>query len=110
DLAGREGKLLDRDQRDDRRGLDEADELAGERRQDAPEGLRQDDEAQKLPGREAETASCLPLALLDRLDAGAHDLGDVGALEEGQAQEAGDEVDEELGVAAEQGQNGEGRR
>ena len=37
DLRGREGELLDRDQRDDRGGFDQTDELAGKWRQDAPD-------------------------------------------------------------------------
>ena len=67
---------------DERRVLLEADEVVQERRNDAPHRLRQDHATERLPAREPEGAGRRLLARVDRLDARAVDLGDVGAVDQ----------------------------
>ena len=66
--------LDDADERHERRVLLEADEVVQQRRDDAPDGLRQDDVAQRLEARQAERPRRRLLARVDRLDAGPVDL------------------------------------
>src|SRR5262249_46392446 len=53
------------------------------------EHLRQLDACQDLPWREAKHSRCLDLALGNRLEAGAEDLGEVGAAVCPEAEHAG---------------------
>ena len=77
--------LDDADERDQHRVLLEADEVVEQRRDHPPDGLRQDDVAERLEPRQAERAGRRVLARMDRVDAGAVDLGDVRRVDEGQA-------------------------
>ncbi|VTR69698.1 hypothetical protein DESC_770073 [Desulfosarcina cetonica] len=86
-----EGEFLNGDHRDDGRVLDRRDELAGQGRHDSTEGLGKDDVAQLLAAAESQARGGLPLALVDGLDAGTNDFGDVGALVGRQGQDAGNE-------------------
>ena len=52
----------------------------------------------QIETRQPHARAGLPLPTRDRLDAGAHDLGDVGALEHRQTEQAGDEVGEQDAV------------
>ena len=61
----------------------EADEVVEQRRDDAPHGLRQDHEAEGLEVAQAERPRRGTLARVDRVDAGAVDLGDVGRVDAG---------------------------
>ena len=62
----------------ERRVLREVEELVDQRREGDPHRLRQDHEAVALEPAECERLGGLDLALVDRLDAAADDLGDVG--------------------------------
>ena len=64
-----------------------ADEVVEQRRDDPAHRLRHHDEAQGLEEGEAERAGGRDLAPVDALDAGAVDLGDVGAVGQGQRQD-----------------------
>ena len=64
-----------------------ADEVVEQRRDDPAHRLRHHDEAQRLEVGEAERARGRDLAPVDALDAGAVDLGDVGAVGQGQRQD-----------------------
>ena len=79
-LCGKEGQLLNRDQRDNRRILDQGDELTRKRWQNFAYRLRKNDVAQNVKWRQANGARRLPLTLWDGLNAGPHDLGDIRAL------------------------------
>ncbi|MEZ5862344.1 MAG: hypothetical protein R3D28_25810 [Geminicoccaceae bacterium] len=56
-----------------------------------PDRLGKDDVAHPVEARQAEARRGLPLAPRDRLDAASDDLGDIGALEHGEADDGGDE-------------------
>ena len=73
-----------------------------ERRGGVADGLRQDDEAHPIEPGEAEAGGRLPLAPGDRLDAATNDLGDIGALEHGQHNDAREERFDELAIAEEE--------
>ena len=60
--------------------------LVGERRDHDPHRLRDHDQPQRPRPAQAERAGGLPLALADREDARAHDLGDVGGGVDREAQ------------------------
>ena len=83
--------LDDADERHERRVLLEADEVVEQRRDDAPDRLREDDEAQRLEMAEAERPGGGILARVDRLDSCPVDLGDVGRVDEGQRDDAPEE-------------------
>ena len=72
-------ELLDADLAEDAGRQHEEGELAGERREDDLERRLEDDEAEDLPARQAERHAGIALAGRHRFDAGAHDLGRVGA-------------------------------
>ena len=110
--------LDDPDERHERGVLLEADEVVEERRDDPPDGLRQDDVAERLAAAEPERPRRRVLARVDRLDPGAVDLGHVGRVDrvrattpqkngslgtpgmpQGRDPEAEDEDDEEPGSA-----------
>ena len=67
---------------DERRVLLQADEVVEERRDDAPDGLRDDDVPQRLRPAEAERARSRLLARVHGLDAGPVHLGDVRRVDE----------------------------
>src|SRR5918996_5569034 len=81
DVRGPRG--LDRAQDRHERGvLLEADEVVEQRRDHPADGLGEHDETQGLPARETKRARRRDLALVDRIDAGAVDLRDVGRVHE----------------------------
>ncbi|EFI64036.1 hypothetical protein BCSJ1_25876, partial [Bacillus cereus SJ1] len=89
-LAAALGQFGDGDHRDQRGVLDQADELPGQRRQHALEGLRQDHVAHRLAGVQAQGAGGLVLSAGDGLHAGPDDLGHVGAGEQRQRRNPGE--------------------
>ena len=82
--VGGGGELLGRDLRGDRRGEHQQHALARQRRIDALHGGQQHDMQDGLQARETQAVGGLELGALDRLDAGTHDLGGVGAHVDGQ--------------------------
>ena len=82
--------------------LDQVEILVGQRRDDDAHRLRDDDEAQRLPGRKPERARRLGLALRDREDAAPHDLGDEGRGIERQAEDQRREFRRDLSTAGEE--------
>eukprot|EP01022_Parablepharisma_sp_SALTPOND_P016348 TRINITY_DN2383_c0_g2_i1.p1 TRINITY_DN2383_c0_g2~~TRINITY_DN2383_c0_g2_i1.p1 ORF type:complete len:1264 (+),score=302.28 TRINITY_DN2383_c0_g2_i1:31466-35257(+) len=80
ELHALEGELADRDDADDGGIFDSGDELPGQRRHNACEGLGEDDVAQTLQPGQAQGVGRFPLAELHGLDAGADDFGDERAL------------------------------
>ena len=83
--------LGDADDADDRGVLLQADEVVQERRDHAPDRLRQDHVAHHLPVAEPERARRHALARMHRLDARAVDLGDVGGVHDHERHDAVDE-------------------
>ena len=79
--------LGDGDDRDQRRVLVQRDQLRDRRRDHAPQALRQDHVAQRLAVGHAQRGGRLALALRQREDAGAHDLGQHGAVVEDQPEQ-----------------------
>ena len=77
------------DRRDDRGILDQRDRVVAERRQHDPDRLWQDDEAHRLERRHAERERGLHLTAMDRLDAGAVDLAEVGRAVDAEADDRG---------------------
>ena len=73
------------DHRRERRVLDDVDEQADERRQEAAQGLREDDEHVPADPAEAERRGRLVLLARDRPDGAARRLGDLGAAPEDRA-------------------------
>ena len=80
DELGRVEQLRERDHADERGRLQHRDGLVAGRRDDHPHRLGQHDPPHRLHAGHAERLRCLRLALVDREDAGAHDLGHVGGL------------------------------
>ena len=74
--------LEEPDDGEQRRVLEEADELADDRRDHVAQGLREHDAAHRLQRAEAQRLGGLQLTVRDRLQPAAHDLRDVGALEQ----------------------------
>ena len=74
--------LEEPDDREERGVLEEADELAHDRRQDRAQGLREHDLAHRPHRAQPEGLRRLDLPSGHRLETAAHDLGDVGALEQ----------------------------
>ena len=72
---------------DQGRVLLQRDEVVEQRRDDPAHRLRHDDEAQGLEEGEAERAGGGDLAPVHALDAGAVDLGDIGAVGQGERQD-----------------------
>src|SRR5690606_8014133 len=85
-------ELAVREDVDDRRALEQADDLVDGGRDDRAHGLRQDDAADLAPPRDAERRRGLLLALVDREDAGAHDLRGVRGLRQPEAEDRGPEL------------------
>ena len=79
--------LDDPDERHEHGVLLEADEVVEQWRDHAPDGLRDDDVAERLEAGQPERAGGRLLARVDRLDAGAVDLGHVGRVDEGQRED-----------------------
>ena len=80
-LAGLQ-QLDPADHRRERRVLDDVDEQADERRQQAAERLREDHRPVAADPAEPERRGCLVLLARDRLDGAARRLGDLGAAPE----------------------------
>src|SRR5262249_28974443 len=72
-------KIHEADGNGERAVLDQIEILAGERRHDNADRLRNDNEAQHLRAREAERARCFELTATHRLDAATHDLANIGS-------------------------------
>ena len=70
-----------------------------ERRQDRPERLRKDDVAKPLPAVQAKRLRRLDLALVDRLQARAEDLGQEGGIGDGQRDDRAPDQRESRGCA-----------
>src|SRR5262245_47816501 len=88
------------DDRDDRRVLDDVDQLVDEAREGYAERLREDDREELVPAAEAEAQRRLPLAGIDCVERGAVELGPVRRVEHRQSDHAGGqraEVDPEPG-------------
>ncbi len=85
-------RLDDAERADERRVLLQPDEVVQERRDHAPHGLREDDEAERLPAREPERAGRGLLARVHRLDPGAVDLGDVRRVDEHERDDGPEEL------------------
>src|SRR5579862_8022324 len=79
DIVACGGKVGRRDHRNDARGQQQEDELAGQRRIDGSERWLENDVAKDLHALEAERDPGLHLPPVDRLDARADDLGAVCA-------------------------------
>ena len=75
--------------------------LAGHRRHDHPQRLRQHDPPQHGAAAQTERAGRLPLAERHRLDAGPHDLGDIRGGIEHQAEQQGEELRADRAAALE---------
>src|SRR5438552_10329546 len=86
-LAGGAEEVRDREHIDQRGVLEQHDGLRQQHRQHVAERLRQHDVAHALGVGQAEGTGRRRLAFRDRLDAGAHDLGEIRGLE----QDEGDE-------------------
>ena len=84
-----------------RRVLGQVEVLAGQRRDDHPERLRQQDQPHHQRLAQAEREARLGLAMGDGEDAAAHDLGDVGAGVEHEPDEQGGELRAQRGAALE---------
>ena len=85
-------RLDDAERADERRVLLQPDEVVEERRDHAPHGLGEDDEAQRLAAREAERARGGLLARVHRLDPRAVDLGDVRGVDEHERDDGPEEL------------------
>ena len=81
--------------------LGQVEVLAGERRYDDAQGLRQRDVAQDHAFLEPERARRLDLPLRHGQDAGAYDLADEGRGVDGQAEQHGDEFGRQVAAADE---------
>ena len=90
-LAGRAQKIRDRQHVDQRSVLEQHDGLGQQHRQHVAECLGQHDVAHGLAVGQAERACRRRLPLRDRLDAGAHDLGEIRGLEHHEGDERGGE-------------------
>ena len=84
-------QLQHRDGREERRLLEERDQVVAERRHHRRDRLRDDDVAEGGPGREVQRDRRLPLAAGDVVEAGAIDLGAVGGVVDADRQHPGDE-------------------
>ena len=92
DLLRREQQLEHRPEHEHQRGvLEHRDRLVAGRRDDHPHRLRQHDPPHDLKAAHPQRLRRLGLALVDRDDPGAHDLGHVGALVEPEAEQRGHE-------------------
>ncbi len=83
ELAPAASELGDRDDAGQRGVLEQGDEFVPHGRQNDANRLRQDDVPHGLDIRHAQASGGLQLALGDALNAGAVDLGHVGAIAEG---------------------------
>ena len=83
--------VLEADGDGERAVLGQVQVLAGHRRHDDPQGLGQHDLAQHGAAAQAERTRGLPLAERHGLDAGSHDLGDIGGCIDDQAEQQGEE-------------------
>ena len=83
------GQVLRRDLRHHRRAQHDDDDLRRQRRIDLLECLLEDDMAQHLPLGHGEADAGLDMAFRHRLDAGADDLGRVGAEIDDHGEEGG---------------------
>lgn len=90
DGAGGIGQIRQADGGGQRRILDDGDGVVAQRRQHAPEGLRQDHLAHGLAVAHAQRARGFHLAAVDRLDPGAEDLRHIGAGVERDRHHAGE--------------------
>ena len=102
DVVGDGGQLLGRDLRGHGRGQHQQHELAGQRRIDLLDGRQQDDVPVDLEARQGEAFGRLDLAARDGFEAGAHDLGGIGAdidRERGSRDGEGGELEAEAGEA-----------
>ncbi len=79
------------DRRQKRGVLEQQDEFGGHRRQDALDRLRDDHVPHRLPVGHPERRRSLELSLVDRLDPGAEDLGQVGRAVQGEDYDAAGE-------------------
>src|SRR5665647_1125002 len=91
DLAGGAEEIRDRQHIDQRGVLEQHDGLRQQHRQHVAERLRQHDVAHGLAVGQAERLGGGRLALGDRLDAGAHDFGEIRRLEHDEGDERGRE-------------------
>ncbi|MEY9655203.1 hypothetical protein ABH980_002210 [Bradyrhizobium ottawaense] len=89
DLARRSQEVRDREDVDQRGVLEQHDGLRDQDRQHVAEGLRQHDVAHGLGVGQPQRAGRGRLAARDRLDTGAHDLGEVRRLEHDEGDERG---------------------
>ena len=80
--------LDDAEDRDEDRVLLQPDEVVEERRDDPPDGLRDDDVAERLEPAQPERARSRFLAPVDRFDARPVDLRDIRGVDQGQAEHA----------------------
>ena len=97
-MRGPVDDVEDADHREQRGVLLQADEVVQQRRDDAPDGLGDDDVAQRLGVGQAEGAGRRRLAPVDALEPGAVHLRDVGAVDQRERQHG---EPEPLAVAAE---------
>ena len=100
------------DDRDQRGGLDHADELIARGRHDAAHGLRNDDPPERAHGAHPEGLGGLHLAAVDRQKTAANDLGHIGGFVQRQADDGRrDRGDQVIGIPGRQRRaegNGEG--
>src|SRR5579862_4409868 len=84
------GKLVEGDDREQGGVLDEVGELAGERRKNLADGLRENDEPVRLGAGEADGFRGFQLGFSDALQPAADDFADVRAAEAGKDEDAAD--------------------
>ena len=89
DVVRAEHEVGSADDGDDGRFLDDRHKFVAKRGKDVADGLRQNDKAHRLAGREAHAARSLSLAVVDGLNARADDLRDVRAAVHAHGDNAG---------------------
>src|SRR5699024_12434939 len=82
------GEVLESDERDHGRALEQLDEQRRERGDNQGPGLREDDSDHASGGGEAESDRTFPLAIVDGDDRRPDDLGGIGAVVESQGADA----------------------